>query len=276
MVTAKAVRDALNNFDNAMHFKGVVDGTNKTWLPSQSNADGDIWIVTVSSATKPAGGLDNDPAKITAGQEYIWTGTKWELIGDQSISDDLIANKAHIGTANASGAHGISATVVLNSDSDPNLTVYVDAITASSSIATGVDKVVTAGAVADYVPAKIGEIVTGGTSTVTSTTTGVALTVGTGVNASVTTLSITGLGTAASKAWSDATIAAGGTDLPTQGAVFTAISAAISALDSTAVTTAAQASSTGVSVTVVQEDGKVTGATAAILWCDANGYIDTP
>lgn len=68
LATEKAVRDALNSLDNAMHFAGVV-----TALPTKDMKAGDIVVI---GATPTGEGL-------VAGQEYIYDGTKWELIGDQ-------------------------------------------------------------------------------------------------------------------------------------------------------------------------------------------------
>ena len=67
LATEKAVRDALNSLDNAMHFSGVVKA-----LPASGKA-GDIVVI---DATPTGEGL-------VAGQEYIYDGKKWELIGDQ-------------------------------------------------------------------------------------------------------------------------------------------------------------------------------------------------
>lgn len=71
LATEKAVRDALTSLDNAMHFTGVV-----TSLPASGKA-GDIVVIgpAAEGATLPNG--------LVAGQEYIYDGKKWELIGDQ-------------------------------------------------------------------------------------------------------------------------------------------------------------------------------------------------
>ena len=68
LATEKAVRDALNSLDNAMHFAGV-----KKSLPTEGMKAGDIIVI---DATPTGSGL-------VAGQEYIYDGAKWELIGDQ-------------------------------------------------------------------------------------------------------------------------------------------------------------------------------------------------
>ena len=69
LATEKAVRDALTSLDNAMHFAGVV-----TSLPTKGMKAGDIVVI---GATQTGSGL-------VAGQEYIYDGAKWELIGDQN------------------------------------------------------------------------------------------------------------------------------------------------------------------------------------------------
>ena len=66
-VTGVAVNAAA--FGNVMHFKSVV-----TELPSESNVAGDIVIV----GANPTG------EGLVQGQEYIYDGTNWELIGDQN------------------------------------------------------------------------------------------------------------------------------------------------------------------------------------------------
>lgn len=59
----------LESFGNVIHFKGVVND-----LPA-SGASGDIVVI----------GGDNIAPSLTAGQEYIWDGEKWEKIGDQTV-----------------------------------------------------------------------------------------------------------------------------------------------------------------------------------------------
>ena len=68
LATEKAVRDALNSLDNAMHFAGV-----KKALPTEGMKAGDIIVIDAN----PTG------EGLVVGQEYIYDGTKWELIGDQ-------------------------------------------------------------------------------------------------------------------------------------------------------------------------------------------------
>lgn len=56
-------------FGNVMSFKGVV-----TELPSENNVSGDIVVI----GANPTG------AGLVQGQEYIYSGSAWELIGDQN------------------------------------------------------------------------------------------------------------------------------------------------------------------------------------------------
>lgn len=73
LATEKAVRDALNSLDNAMHFTGVVDS-----LPASGKAGDIVVIKNEDGKDAPKG------ANLVAGQEYIYDGAKWELIGDQN------------------------------------------------------------------------------------------------------------------------------------------------------------------------------------------------
>ena len=78
VVSEKAVKAYVDGkftaLDNAMHFKGVV-----TALPTENNKAGDIVVIDATPTGK-------DPAgkALVQGQEYIWNGKTWELIGDQN------------------------------------------------------------------------------------------------------------------------------------------------------------------------------------------------
>ena len=73
LATEKAVRDALTSLDNAMHFAGVVEA-----LPASGKA-GDIVVIGANpTGANPTG------ENLVAGQEYIYDGKNWELIGDQN------------------------------------------------------------------------------------------------------------------------------------------------------------------------------------------------
>ena len=80
LATEKAVRDALTSLDNAMHFAGVV-----TDLPTKGMKAGDIVVI----GANPTG------ANLVAGQEYIYDGAKWELIGDQNTYAKNAYSKAN-------------------------------------------------------------------------------------------------------------------------------------------------------------------------------------
>lgn len=97
------VSAALSTFDNAMHFKGVVNNTT-----SVSDAtSGDI-VVIGSGAT----------SGFAEGQEYIYDGTKWEKIGDQSAvtggtSTSTLNNvQVQVVTAAATAAPSVTLTGV--------------------------------------------------------------------------------------------------------------------------------------------------------------------
>lgn len=133
-------------FGNVMSFKGVV-----TALPSEDNVSGDIVVI----GTPEQG--ESLPAGLVTGQEYIYDGTKWELIGDQNTyalnaytsSATVFTGATTVPTAlNAAGAAidalksktdayvGGSAS---DADQGVSVTVSVDAAT----LAPSVDVVVT-------------------------------------------------------------------------------------------------------------------------------------
>ena len=134
IATEKAVRDAIASLDNVMHFKGVVKS-----LPTTAE-DGDIVVIGANPE-----GTDPQGNPLVAGQEYIYDGTKWEKIGDQSAvtggSDSKNANGITIGVETAPAT--ASATVTLT----------VDAVEAAADVSdtNKATNVVTAGAVAGFV-----------------------------------------------------------------------------------------------------------------------------
>ena len=89
VASEKAVRDAISSFDNAVHFAGVATPAS---YPTTA-ASGDITVIG-PIASDAALGFDSNGAftstaadvvtPVKEGQEYIWDGTKWEKIGDQS------------------------------------------------------------------------------------------------------------------------------------------------------------------------------------------------
>ena len=64
LVSEKAIADKFATLDNAMHFAGIGGS-----LPSTAK-QGDIYLINA--------GAD-------AGKEYVYDGTKWELIGDNTV-----------------------------------------------------------------------------------------------------------------------------------------------------------------------------------------------
>lgn len=144
LATEKAVRDALNNLDNAMHFKGVVAA-----LPSENNSDGDIVVIGASPSgyVTPAGqgastaGEGDVNAALVAGQEYIWDGTKWELIGDQNT-------------------YAAAATVTALASRVTDIEGIVDASTSTVSASTGTFTNLTVGGstVSDWADTQIAAI----------------------------------------------------------------------------------------------------------------------
>lgn len=302
LVTEKAVRDALNSFDNAMHFLGVGTVTR--------NAETGAITVTAPAGTTPeAGDIVIDSS---TGLEAVCTGTDpsttWELIGDNALyalkaySNANISTYAGVATVPAALDAVGAAVDTLNSTIDAfeggtststdrgvTETVVIDAATLAPSVTTAVslttmltsaktdgvvvtavpttgatnDNIPTTKAVADAIKAAA---VSGGTST--STLSGIGVEVVTAETTAVPSVTVTvdatdlstalGLGTAASKNWTD-TVAAGGTSLPTAGAVDTAIKNAIADLDATV-----SASSKGVFVQVDEANGELTGATVTV------------
>ena len=116
LATEKAVRDALNSFDNAMHFTGVV-----TELPASGKA-GDIVVI----GANPTG------ANLVAGQEYIYTTESgWELIGDQNTYAKNAYSKA--GSAVMSGVTTVPGAL-------DNLAGAVDTLNGADTVEGSVAK----------------------------------------------------------------------------------------------------------------------------------------
>ena len=289
--TAKAVRDLLNNLDNAMHFREVVASTGAITDP----AKGDIVVI----GAQPATGF-------VAGQEYIYDGSKWELIGDQNtyaVNAYTSNATVYTGVENVPGALNAAGAAIdalntktgayvggtsTSTDRGVTETVVIDAATLAPSVTTAVslaamltsaktdeivltampdtpdnDTLLTASAIKDAITAAA---VAGGTST--STLSGIGVEVVTAATSAAPSVTVTlnatnlstalGLGTAASKNWTD-TVTDGSADLPTGDAVDTAIKNAIADLDATV-----SASSKGVFVQVDEANGELTGATVTV------------
>lgn len=148
-----------------------------------------------------------------------------------------MALKASVGSSTTASTHGVSAAITLESNAAPDIAITVDAVTASTGIATNTDKLVTAGAVADYVAAHPAAF-------------------GTAADANVAT-----------------TFNSAGSSLPTESQVATyvgtEISSAISALDADV----SSSNQTGLTVSVTQADGVVTAVQAQLVWLDASGAV---
>lgn len=165
------------SFGNAMHFVGVKASTGEVAEP----ASGDIIVI----GSTPATGF-------VAGQEYIYDGTAWELIGDQN-------------------------TYALNAYAPGTETVTASTTTlpaATHAIASKVDEI--AAALSDFTYSSV----TGGSSS--STVNGVTVEVVNAATTAAPTVTLTGVGTAASVNFAS-TVTSDGTALPTQSAVATAI-----------------------------------------------------
>ena len=292
LVTALAVAKKFATLDNAMHFREVVASTGAISDP----AKGDIVVI----GAQPATGF-------VAGQEYIYDGTAWELIGDQNTyavnaysssatvyagvttvpgalnaagaAIDALNTKtgAYVGGTSTSADRGVTETVVIDAATlAPSVTTAVSLTTMLTSAKTDgvvVTAVPTTGATDDNIPttkavadAIKAAAVAGGTST--STLSGIGVEVVTAETTAAPSVTVTlnatnlstalGLGTAASKNWTD-TVTDGSADLPTGDAVDTAIKNAIADLDATV-----SASSKGVFVQVDEANGELTGATVTV------------
>ena len=200
-------------FANVMHFRGVYPSP-YSWTNPQG---GDIIII---------GGASSG-SKYVNGQEWIYNdkaspSADWELIGDQAT----YATKAYVDTAVSSAVSAASDAYGLASYANTSAqAAYASAITnavkASTGITSGAGNLVTAGAVAGYAMKK-GDV-TGGNHS--SSMNGVGVKVVTAATTAVPTVSLYNIGTAASKNFTNA-ITAAGTSLPTESAVYSAISAA--------------------------------------------------
>ena len=162
----KAIDDKVASLDNAMHYIGITETSEMTqgWTGTPT-------ITGKTYSEKQAGDI-----VLKGTQEYIWNGSAWEIVGDQSA-------------------------------------------------------------------------VTGGTST--STVNDVSVTVVTAAATAFPTVTLSGIGTAASKNFAD-TLASTGTSLPTESAVAGYVTGLIDGLAGSA-----SDSDKGVSVEVVTADGQV-------------------
>lgn len=183
LVRAGDVAGYIADVAKAMHFRGlatIVDGEVTPDDKVATNVPGDVVITT-------------------DGQEYVWTGSKWEKLGDETalakvvsdIGDKTTLTTTEKGTIvgavneldgiikgmdssfTIAAVNGVAANLT---QVDGKITAFgltVDAIKTSAGIVSGEGKVVTAGAVAD----KIAGIVEGLDATVSSSAKGVEVTV---------------------------------------------------------------------------------------------------
>ena len=209
-------------FGNVMKFRDVVASTASISDP----ASGDIVVI----GANPTGGA-------VTGQEYIYDGTKWELIGDQktyAINAYTSTASVYTGVTNVPGALNAvgAAADTFKAALDAKVTASADVSAAGKA-----SNLVTAGAVAGYVTQEINAL---------------------------------SLGDAAKKGVAN-TIAANGTSLPTESAVAAYVSTVVSGLDATPTDAGTQ----GVSVAVVEADGVITGVTTTVTKDTLNSTLGT-
>ena len=133
VVSEKAVKAYVDGkfiaLDNAMHFKGVVQA-----LPTEGNKAGDIVVI----GANPTG------EGLVQGQEYIYNGTTWELIGDQkTYALNAYAPGSETVTSTAKtlpdAIHAVAAAVdTLNGEGEGSVKkALTDAIAELDSTASG-------------------------------------------------------------------------------------------------------------------------------------------
>lgn len=182
-------------------------------------------------------GVTDSESTFVNGQEYIYTtASTWELIGDQN-------------------------SYALNAYAPTGETVTAGVTTlpaATHAIASKVDEI--AAALSDFTYSSV----TGGSSS--STVNGVTVDVVTAATTAAPTVTLTGVGTAASVDFAT-TVTSDGTALPTQSAVASYVTGVVEGLDANV----SSSNHTGLTVSVAQADGVVTGVQAELVWLDANG-----
>lgn len=170
-----------------MEFKGVYVPSTISASTSSSFEVGDVILIGSNPGEwyLDDGGLitstsTNAAVAISQGQEFIVTGfgtggkCKWEMIGDQDVDKVLLGNKAQIGSYTFD-AFGLAGSIILSSDTGPELELYGTSslVTESTGITTTAAYLVTAKAVAGYVPAKIDDAINALDSGIQSTSNGV-------------------------------------------------------------------------------------------------------
>ena len=281
LVTEKAVRDALNSFDNAMHFLGVGTVTR--------NAETGAITVTAPAGTTPeAGDIVIDSS---TGLEAVCTGTDpsttWELIGDNALyalkaySNANISTYAGVATVPAALDAVGAAVDTLNSTIDAfeggtststdrgvTETVVIDAATLAPSVTTAVSLTTmltsakTDGVVVTAVPT------TGATDDNIPTTKAVADAIkAAAVSGGTSTSTVSGIGvevvTAETTAAPSVTVTLNATNLSTALGLGTAASKNSNSTISGAPTTSADGE-TCVFVQVDEANGELTGATVTV------------
>lgn len=78
----------------------------------------------------------------------VFDGSEWKTIVDVGGLD--LANKASVGTASTTAQHGVSATVILNANAQPNLAMTVNAVTTAAGITSTADNFTTGSAIYNY------------------------------------------------------------------------------------------------------------------------------
>ena len=224
------VSTALSTFDNAMHFRSVVTSTGAISDPDA----GDIVVI----GANPAEGF-------AEGQEYIYDGTKWEKIGDQSAvtggtSTSTLNNvQVQVVTAAATAAPTVTLTGV-GTAASMNYTSEITA--AGSSLPT---ESAVAAYVSEFAEAAAAKASTGGSY---ATYGGLSAAIELFSNSKPTiTLDGTNVVTAS------ANVVTGSANLVTAGAVADYVTASIGALAGSS-----SAASKGISVEVISADGEVT------------------
>ena len=158
-----------------------------------------ITVSNFSETFTPAGG---DVVVDTANNlEAVYTGSAWELLGSNSV---------YALDAYAPGTETVTAAATTLGGAVHAIASAVDTLTTKVST--------------------LESAVTGGSSS--STVNGVSVEVVTASTTAAPTVSLTGVGTAASKNYTD-TVTDSGTSLPTESAVYSAISNALAWLDAT-------------------------------------------
>ena len=155
-----AVRAALSTFDNALHFAGVATPAS---YPTDAPTSGDI-VVIGPIGSEATLGFDSNGSftstaadvvtAVTEGQEYIYDGTKWEKIGDQS---------AVTGGTSSSTVNGVTVEVVTAAATAfPSVTISGLGTAASVDFATQVtesaDTLPTGGAVYTFVNGLVSDL----------------------------------------------------------------------------------------------------------------------